>query len=111
MDWTATLLAAGGAQADPDFPLDGEDLLPVLAGEGTVQDRTFLWRFATADQDAVRQGPWKYLREGEREHLFNLAEDVREQADYRELEPELLARLRDQFRSWDQTLLPKKATT
>lgn len=111
MDWTATLLAAGGAQADPDFPLDGEDLLPVLAGAGAVQDRLFFWRFATADQDAVRQGPWEYLREGEREYLFNLAEDVREQADHRELEPELLARFQDRFRSWDQTLLPKKVMT
>ena len=111
MDWTATLLSAGGAQADPDFPLDGENLLPVLTGSEAVQERTFFWRFATADQDAVRQGPWKYLREGERQYLFNLAEDVREQADYRELEPELLTWLRGQFKSWNETLLPKKATT
>ena len=29
MDWTATILKAGGAKADKDFPLDGIDLMPI----------------------------------------------------------------------------------
>ena len=28
MDWTATILSAGGAKAHTDFPLDGIDLMP-----------------------------------------------------------------------------------
>ncbi len=34
MDWSATMLAAAGAQADPLFPLDGVSLLPVLQADG-----------------------------------------------------------------------------
>jgi arylsulfatase A-like enzyme len=30
MDWTATILAAGQTKPDPAFPLDGDDLLPVI---------------------------------------------------------------------------------
>lgn len=107
MDWSATLLAAGGATADPDYPLDGEDLLPVMRDSEATHDRTLLWRYAAADQDAVRQGEWKYLRSGEDEYLFNLAEDVREQADLKESNPEVLTQLKQQFTSWNQTLLPK----
>lgn len=106
MDWSATLLAAGGAAPAPDFPLDGEDLLPVLQGEGP-HERLFLWRYAAADQDAVRRGDWKYLRSGEDEYLFNLAEDVREQADLKDLEPEVLAQLKGEFADWNAALLPK----
>ncbi|MCA1605646.1 MAG: sulfatase-like hydrolase/transferase, partial [Acidobacteria bacterium] len=32
MDWTATILAAGQTKPDPGFPLDGDDLLPVIIG-------------------------------------------------------------------------------
>ena len=29
MDWTATILGVAGAAADPSYPLDGENLMPV----------------------------------------------------------------------------------
>lgn len=32
MDWTATMLAAGQTKPDPSFPLDGDDLLPIISG-------------------------------------------------------------------------------
>ncbi len=30
MDWTATILAAAGVKPDPNYPLDGIDLLPII---------------------------------------------------------------------------------
>ena len=106
MDWSATLLAAGGAAPAADFPLDGQDLLPVLQGEAE-RERLFLWRYAAADQDAVRRGDWKYLRSGENEYLFNLAQDVREQADLKDAEPAVLEQLKGEFAEWNASLLPK----
>ncbi len=32
MDWSATMLALGGTSADPQYPLDGVDLLPLCQG-------------------------------------------------------------------------------
>lgn len=106
MDWSATLLSAGGAAPAPNRPLDGEDLLPVLQGEAE-RERLFLWRYAAADQDAVRRGRWKYLRSGEDEYLFDLAQDVREQADLKDAEPGVLAELKSEFAGWNASLLPK----
>jgi len=107
MDWTATMLAAGGAKADPRYPLDGQDLADVLRDRDSVYERTFFWR--NSDQDAVVEGRWKYLRDGEREYLFDLGSDEHEQADYRELNPAMFARLRNEFKEWNSTVLPRPA--
>lgn len=106
MDWTATLLAAGGAEADSAYPLDGQDLLPVLVGREFVRERALGWRLDSLGQGAFRQGNWKYLRSGEDEYLYNLAEDVREAADYKELEPKTFAELQAAYDAWNAELLP-----
>ena len=105
MDWTATMLAAGEAQPDPAYPLDGKDLLPVIRGIQPIYERTFFWR--TSEQDAMVKGRWKYLNDGGREHLFDLLVDQREQADFRELNPTMFTQLRDEFKKWDSTVLPR----
>ena len=61
MDWTATMLAAAGTPADPAYPLDGEDLMPVCTGARAVYDRTLFWR--TRRARAARVGNWKYLND------------------------------------------------
>jgi hypothetical protein len=45
-DWTATLLAAAGVSPDPAYPLDGIDLLPLLAGAERAEPRPrqLFWR-------------------------------------------------------------------
>jgi arylsulfatase A-like enzyme len=107
MDWTATMLAAGGAKADPRYPLDGQDLTDVLRERRSAYERIFFWR--NSDQDAVVKGRWKYLRDGEREYLFDLGSDEHEQADFRELNPAMFARLRNEFKEWNSTVLPRPA--
>jgi arylsulfatase A-like enzyme len=108
MDWTATILAAGQAMPDPRFPLDGEDLLPIISGSrksvGTY-DRTFFWR--NSNQEAVRRGPWKYLNDGAREYLFDLTTDQREQANFREQNPIMFDQLRNEFQNWQTQVLPR----
>ncbi len=76
MDWTATILAAANTPAGPRHALDGTDLLPIIKGASPVHDRTFFWRIY--DQDAVRQGKWKYARTGTQRQLFDLSVDQRE---------------------------------
>lgn len=105
MDWTATILAAGKAKAADNYPLDGIDLVPVIRGASPTHDRTFFWRIYS--QDAVRQGKWKYYRNGERRWLFDLSVDQHERADFSKQKPEVLERLAAEFSNWNQQMLPR----
>jgi arylsulfatase A-like enzyme len=98
MDWTATLIAAAGCKPDGNYPLDGEDVRPILSGQRSANERTFLWR--TKRQGAVRKGKWKYLREGLTEFLFDLSIDEREQAEFGREHPEIVKSLRRDFDAW-----------
>ncbi len=104
MDWTATILAAGGAKADPAYPLDGVDILPVLMGTKPAFDRTLFFRLTT--QDAARDGKWKYLREGRAEHLFDLSKDPGEKADVKRNFPDVFASIKAKYEAWNAQMLP-----
>jgi arylsulfatase A-like enzyme len=104
MDWTTTILATTQTKADPNYPLDGDDLLPILTGTRPVYDRLVFWR--TRKQGAARGGKWKYLREEKEEYLFNLSVDEREQADFKGENPDKLQWLRAEFQKWQSQVLP-----
>jgi len=106
MDWTATMLAAAKTDADARDSLDGIDLLPVIKGANPNRERTFFWRIY--NQDAARQGKWKFFRNGENRHLFNLSIDPHEQADFSQKHPEILQRLMSEFDKWNHEMLPRK---
>src|SRR5207249_2128390 len=48
-DWTATIAAVTGSKADPQYPFEGENVLPVLTGAQPAHDRTLFWRNRTQD--------------------------------------------------------------
>lgn len=104
MDWTATILAVTQTKPDIDYPLDGEDLLPVLRGQRPAYERAIFWR--TRNQGAARSGKWKYLKQGNDEFLFDLTVDQREQADFKEKNPDVLQRIRVEYQRWESQMLP-----
>ena len=106
MDWSATLLALGGAQADPAYPLDGVSLLPVLQAPGQEFARSMHWRMNHRGQRALRQGDWKYLRVDGNDYLFNLPADARERANLGPRQPERLAAMRQAWEDWNATMPP-----
>jgi arylsulfatase A-like enzyme len=106
MDWMPTLLAAAGGAPDRSHPPDGEDLLSVLTGAAPPRDRTLFWRYKNRDQAAVRSGRWKYLRQGEKQSLFDLLADPRERADLKTKEAARLAELRRVYEDWNVSMLP-----
>jgi len=106
MDWTATMIAAGGGTADPAFPLDGEDILPVCTGAKAPYDRTLFWR--TIERDAVRSGKWKYLKDEQgHEHLFDVVTDPGEKTDLRTAQNGTFQQLKQRFDAWNTQMLPK----
>ena len=104
MDWTATILAVTGTAADPSYPIEGENLLPVCTGERAVHDRALFWRITGFD--SARVGRWKYLKDEAGEHLFDLSVDPGEKADRRRDEAATFDRVKQQYLAWSAQMLP-----
>jgi len=104
VDWTATILAATGTRSDPNYPLDGEDLMPVCTGSRPSHDRLLFWRISK--QAAARMGRWKYLKEDGREHLFDLSVDPGEKAELKARHPEAFEKIRAEYEKWNSQMLP-----
>ncbi len=106
MDWTATILQAGGAKADKDFPLDGIDLMPILTGKKEIVDRTLYWRtFQRTKHKAIRDGKWKYLQVEGGEYLFDLNADPAEKNDLKLKEEKRFKAMKEKFSKWEKTVL------
>jgi arylsulfatase A len=103
MDLHATFLAAAGAPQIKGAPLDGIDLLPLLAGPDP-RERTFYWRIDRSNrkQRAIRQGNWKYLNDGNTmDLLFDLSADIGERVNLGYRHPEILTTLKQALKTWE----------
>lgn len=105
MDFLPTLLAMAGGDVKKAGTFDGIDLSAQFTGKVAPFDRTLYWRFRANGQAALRQGDWKYLMLGGKEHLFNLAQDERERADRAPDDPARLKAMRLQWDSWNAQML------
>jgi len=106
MDWLPTLLAAAGGQPDPAYPSDGENLLPVLLGTAQEHPRKLFWKYHRRDQNAVRDGKWKYLKIDGNEFLFDVVADPRERGNLKQVQPQVFAQLKADFAKWNAGMLP-----
>ncbi|HYO54258.1 sulfatase family protein [Archangium sp.] len=105
MDWSATILAASGTGAHPEYPLDGENLLPVCTGARAVYERTLFWR--TRAREAARNGKWKYLKDSDEERLFDLSIDPGEKTDLKKTHAHVFDEMKKQYLSWNAGMLPR----
>jgi len=114
LDLNATVLAAAGVAATPEWKLDGVNLLPFLTGEksGAPHDALY-WRFG--QQMAVRSGDWKLVRYDTNADtntgrnsptsaakLYNLASDIHEDKDLAAANPEKLKELQAKWDAWNK---------
>jgi arylsulfatase A-like enzyme len=104
MDLTATILAATNTKVPSNPALEGIDLVPILSGRSPVVERTLFWRIVTPirRQQAVRQGDWKLLLDGDDLLLFNLRSDVGERQDLAASRPDLVAKLFPLIQKWNE---------
>jgi arylsulfatase A-like enzyme len=111
MDWTKTFLDISNTQENPDYPLDGVDLLPILTGKQKPFERKLYWR--TKDQTAIRFGHWKYFRKIDRmkdcaienEYLFDLDFDKMEKSNFKEENPGIFEQLKRDYEQWNAQVL------
>jgi arylsulfatase A-like enzyme len=105
MDFMPTFLAAAGASPHPDYPLDGVDIAPALAG-ARLPERSLYWRFWNKDQKAARRGRYKYLSINGNEYLFDILADPRERGNLKDRMPDRFAELKGAFDAWNGEMIP-----
>jgi arylsulfatase A-like enzyme len=105
MDWFPTLLAAAGTLPDPEFPPDGIDLSPILTGAAPVPRKLF-WRYKYNNQQAARDGDWKYLKILDNTFLFDVVQDPMERANLKARHSEMYEGLVAAWNEWNATMLP-----
>ena len=106
MDFLPTFLTMAGGDVANAGKFDGVDLSAQLTGKVAPMPRTLFWRFKANEQAAVRQGDWKYVKIGGKEHLYNLADDEHERAERAGAEPAKLAELKGLWDGWNAQMLP-----
>lgn len=115
MDLTATILAAAGAKVSSEKPLDGIDLLPLLAGKGPALERTFYWlgvRPGSPDK-AMREGRWKYVVQSPLSpgFVFDVTRDPGERRDLAAKDPARLKAMQAKHAEWERSIRPPKPKT
>ena len=106
MDWLPTLLAAAGTAPDPAYPSDGGNLLPWLSQGAAPISRKLFWRYKYAEQQAARDGDWKYLKILDNTFLFDVVQDPMERANLKDRYRDVYDHLVAQWDEWDATMLP-----
>lgn len=109
LDVLPTALAAAGCEVNPDWGIDGVNLLPLLEGKtNNLAQRELYWRFGV--QYAIRQGDWKLVKAGLNEPvmLVNLANDPGEKTDLSARNPEKAKSLQALWDKWNATMLPPR---
>ena len=108
LDIYATSVAAAETSIDPGWKLDGENLIPYLAGEkaGTPHE-TLFWRMGA--QWAVRHGSLKLVSSGaDKESLFDLAADPGEAKNLAAERPEEVKKLKALYDGWNAQMAEPK---
>lgn len=108
IDFLPTLCAAVEAPLPAGRPIDGENLVPLLAAAEDLNRQTLFWHFPhyrdekQGPYSIVRDGPWKLIRwyEGPRHELYRLDEDPGEERDLAAQSPGQCADLASSLDDW-----------
>ena len=114
LDLPATALAAAGVNANPEWKLDGVNLLPFITGAATgAPHEALYWRFGA--QMAIRMGDYKLVRYDSNADtrtgkngqpvtaakLYNVATDNGETKDLAATEPHKMKELQAKWDAWN----------
>jgi arylsulfatase A len=110
VDYYPTLLEAAAAKPEAGQVVDGESLMPVLKGSGSLKRDTLYWHYphyhpgGATPYAAVREGDFKLIEFYEDNHveLYNLKADREEKQDLAHSMPEKAASLRERLHAWQK---------
>ena len=102
MDLTASILGISHASLPSSYKPEGINLIPLIES-GRIQERTLFWRVSgpARNQRAVRQGQWKYLRDGSHEFIYDLTTDIGERNDLAMSKSKMIPAFRKLVAAWE----------
>ena len=109
MDIFPTLARLAGAEMPGDRTYDGDDIMPLLRGEGESPQGRFFY-FRGSRLEAVREGDWKLRKAGGKDaevELFHLGRDPREMYNVAADHPDLVARLLEAMEAFERDVMRK----
>ncbi len=110
VDYFPTVCEAVGIGLPNDRPIDGESIMPLLKGAGTLRRDAIFWHFphyrgGIVPYSIVRAGDWKLIKryDGKTWELFNLKDDLSEKTDLADKQPDVVKRLDAKLVAWLKT--------
>ena len=97
-DFLPTICSFAGVATDA-IQSDGFDLTELLLNRRELDSRTLYWRAGA--EWAVREGPWKLVRETDELELFHLGRDPRERQNLVHEHPKVVNGLRRAWEAWN----------
>src|SRR5262245_31692473 len=116
LDLNATALTAAGVSIQPDWKLEGADLVPFISGTNSAAPHeTLYWRFG--QQMAIRHGDYKLVRYDTNAdtltgangqpvssaQLYNLKDDISESKDLAKTMPDKVNELQAKWDTWNKS--------
>ena len=103
LDILPTVIVAAGGKVDPEWKLDGLDLMPYLTGKVKEPPHPVLyWRFG--EQFAIRKGDFKLVASAvdgvKNVKLYNLKDDIGEKTDLAAKMPDRVKELHADLVAW-----------
>lgn len=104
-----TLLEVAGLEPKPDFPQDGESLIPLLTGSGSLERESLFFHYpnyAFHKQNrlagAIRKGDFKLIQfyDDDSVELYNLKYDLGEKTDLAAAQSEKAKTLKEELGQW-----------
>ncbi|MFT7671167.1 MAG: arylsulfatase A-like enzyme, partial [Planctomycetota bacterium] len=113
LDLFPTFAAAAGASLPAQRKIDGVDLMPFLTSDkkGQLHPALFWSLGEHGSSRAVREGPWKLVKQDYTLSLHNLIEDPSEQTDLKAQHPEIFTKLQRDWEAWNSEMVPPLWTT
>ena len=111
-DFFPTFLAATGLQAPQGHAVDGENLTPLLSGNGGLKRDALYWHYphyhpgGATPHGAIRQGDWRLVEFFEDNHveLYDLKNDIAETRDESKNQPDKAADLTKKLHAWRESV-------
>jgi len=111
-DFFPTFLAATGLQAPQGHAVDGENLTPLLSGNGGLKRDALYWHYphyhpgGATPHGAIRQGDWRLVEFFEDNHveLYDLKNDLAETRDESKNQPDKAADLTQKLHAWRESV-------
>ena len=95
-----TIYKLAGGTLDPEWNIEGQDLMPLLKEDKkSTFKRPLFWK--SEGNFAVQSNGWKLMRHHGQTYLFNLNEDPSEATNKIKQNPELAQQLQKLWKKWD----------